>query len=84
MSPPVPSDPEVVKRQARDLLHGLRRRDTVALRRYYAIDPLADTFGSRISDAQYIIAREYGFASWQKLMESMHNNGRAGAASAGS
>ena len=72
MSPPLPSDPEIVKRQARDLLHGLRRQNPIALQRYYAFDWLADIVEPTLADAQYTIAREYGYHSWQELMASLY------------
>jgi hypothetical protein len=56
-----------IKKEARELLHALQRRDAAALRRYYSIDSLNDLSQPRLSDAQYIIAREHGYSSWQKL-----------------
>jgi hypothetical protein len=64
-----------IAKQARDLLHGLQRRDTVALRRYYSVDPAADMSKPRLDDAQYVIAREHGCASWRKLKERLHTSG---------
>lgn len=58
---------EDIRKEARLLFHRLRGRDVVALRRYYSFDPFAGMFEPRIYEAQYIIAREYGFGSWQKL-----------------
>jgi len=63
---------ENIKREARYLLHGLRRRDAAALRRYYSVDPLAGMFEPRIDEAQYVIAREYGYASWRRLRERLN------------
>ena len=60
-----------VKKEARNLLHALQRGDAAALRRYYSID----SFGlsqPRLDDAQYIVAREHGYSSWQKLNEHLH------------
>ena len=58
---------EGMKREARDLLHALRQRDAVALRRYYSADPLAGLSQPSLADAKYIVAHEYGCCSWQKL-----------------
>ena len=62
---------ENIKQEARELLHALRCGDVSALRRYDSFDPLAGTLDPRLADAQYVIAREYGFNSWQKLKASL-------------
>lgn len=56
-----------MKKEARALLHGILRRETPALRRYHSADPLAGLSRPRLDDAQYVIAREHGYSSWQKL-----------------
>ena len=58
-----------IKKQARNLLHALQRRDAIAVNRYYSIDYLADVSRPRLDDAQYIIAREHGYSSWLELTE---------------
>ena len=58
-----------VKKEARDLLYGLQRRDPYALRRYYAFNPSTDMSNPALDDARLIIAREHGFSSWRKLKE---------------
>ena len=65
-----------VKKEARDLLHGLQRRDPDALRRCHAIDPLTDLSSPDLFYARFIIAREHGFSSWRKLKEHIDNLGR--------
>ena len=62
-----------VKKEARDLLRGLQRRDPEALRRCPAIDPLTDLSNPDLFYARFIIAREHGFSSWQKLKEHIEN-----------
>jgi hypothetical protein len=62
---------EDIKREATNLLYRLRQRDETALRRYYSFDPFAGMFEPRIDEAQYVIAREYGYASWRRLMEHL-------------
>jgi hypothetical protein len=64
-----------IKKEARNLLHALQRRDPTALRRYYSIDSLNGLSQPRLDDAQYIIAREHGYSSWQKLKEHLHTTG---------
>ena len=68
---PSDSNLEDIKREARTLLHALLQRDTAALRLYYSTDPLAGLARPRLDDAQYVIAREHGYGSWQKLKEHL-------------
>lgn len=66
---------EQQKKQARELLQAARAGDAVALERFRAHQPrlsaapAADWPPSRLAlhDAQLVLAREYGFASWPKL-----------------
>jgi len=60
-----------VKKEARDLLRGLRRRDPEALRRF--VGPFTDISRPALDDARFIIAREHGFSSWRKLKEHIEN-----------
>jgi hypothetical protein len=62
---------EDIKREATNLLYRLRLHDETALRRYYSFDPFAGMFEPRIDEARYVIAREYGYASWRRLMEHL-------------
>jgi hypothetical protein len=64
-----------MRKEARLLLHALTRRDAAALRRYYSIDSFAGLAQPRLDDAQYIIAREHGYGSWQKLKEHLSTTG---------
>jgi hypothetical protein len=57
-----------LEKQARMLFHALRRGDATAIRRFYSTDPLAGALEPRLSEAQYIIAREGGFVSWRQLV----------------
>ncbi len=61
---------EAMKREARDLLRALRQWNAAALRRYYSLDPLAGLSEPSLADTKYIIAREYGYSSWQRLETS--------------
>jgi len=65
---------EDIRKEARELLHDLRRWDAAALRRHYSVDCEAGKFPARLADAQYIVAREYGYRSWQKLKQHMETN----------
>ncbi|MGB9513149.1 MAG: hypothetical protein WBU20_15795 [Candidatus Acidiferrum sp.] len=60
-----------IRREARDLLRALRRRDAAAFGRFQSYDPVAGLLGSRLDDALFIVAREYGYSSWQKLKERL-------------
>jgi len=73
----LPASPslEQQKKQARELLAALRNRDPAARERFRAHHPrfaeLSDAElqarSPALHDAQLVIAREYGFASWPKL-----------------
>jgi hypothetical protein len=65
---------EDIRKEARELLHDLRRWDAAAVRRHYAVDCEAGKFPARLADAQHIIAREYGYRSWQKLKQRLEAN----------
>lgn len=56
-----------IEKEVRNLLHEMRQGDAVALARWHSLDPEAGRFQPRIADVQYLVAREYGFLSWQKL-----------------
>jgi hypothetical protein len=57
------------RRQARDLQRAARTGDPDTLARLARHHPgaVADAGGLRLSAAQFVVAREYGFASWPRL-----------------
>jgi hypothetical protein len=63
-----------VKKEARDLLRGLQRRDPKARRRCHAVDVFTDKSRPALDYARIIIARERGFSSWRKLKEHIENS----------
>jgi len=65
---------EDISKEARELLYDLRRWDAAALSRHYSLDCEAGKFPARLADAQYIVAREYGYSSWQKLKQRLEAN----------
>ena len=65
---------EDIRKEARELLHDLRRWDAAALRRHYSVDCEAGKSPARLADAQYVVAREYGCRSWQKLKQRLEAN----------
>ena len=54
-----------LKKEARQSLHALHRRDAAAVRRYHSIDKLAGLAQPRLDDAQYVVAREHVYGSWR-------------------
>ena len=63
-----------IRKETRDLLHALRRGDPTALRLYHSFDPIAGMLDPRLDDAQYIIARVYGYSSWSKLRAQLQSS----------
>ena len=68
---PVGANLEAIQKEARKLLSALRRNDVAATARYRRFDVLESSSHARLADAQYIIARSYGFKSWANLRESL-------------
>jgi len=62
---------ENIEKEARVLLHDLRRGDPATIRRFYLLDFEAPTLVTGLGDAQYLIAREYGCKSWRELKERL-------------
>lgn len=71
---PASPDPEQQRKRAKDLLKALRAGEAGAVARFryshprLAHRPDAELIAAaKLSDAQWVIAREYGFASWPRL-----------------
>jgi hypothetical protein len=60
-----------IEKEVRKLQHEMRQGDAVALARWHSLDSEAGRFQPRIADVQYLVAREYGFVSWQQLKTSV-------------
>src|SRR6476620_9130382 len=67
---------EQLKKQAKSLLHAARAKDPSALQRFQALPALTrkaipelGAMDLALHDAQSVIAREYGFKSWNELRE---------------
>jgi hypothetical protein len=69
---PVVSDFPAAQKEARALLRSLQRRDPVVTRRYSAFDAF-DVSPTRLADAQYLVARRYGFKSWAALKSRLED-----------
>src|SRR5262245_2451973 len=71
-----------LKNQALDLLKAARQADADALARLREFHPRYDRImrsGVKLADAQLVIARSYGFASWPKLKMHLEYQGLLGA-----
>ena len=69
-------DPDELKRQAKELLRAAKAGDSAALARFRRLPALRDIKDEQLArtalalhDAQSVLAREYGFASWKALSE---------------
>ena len=63
---------EQLRKQAKSLLHAAHAQDPAALERFRAIPAVAQpqsAEGLALHNAQFVIAREYGFKSWNDLRE---------------
>ena len=67
---PLPARPslEQLRKQAKELVKAYRGGDRAAVARFHAHHPRI-TSGELVAlaDAQLVLAREYGFASWARL-----------------
>ena len=64
---------EQLRKQAKSLLRDARAGDTAALRRLTSQQRDAHAEHVSLSDAQLALAREYGFASWPKLVHHVES-----------
>jgi hypothetical protein len=62
---------EALQKEARKLLHDLKREDVTAAQRYRPLELLDGASSAGLADAQYLIARRYGFRSWKKLKQCL-------------
>ncbi len=70
---PVKANLEHLKEQAKDLLRKIRQGDAVAIERVRSHVSFSAPASVKLVDAQHVIAREYGFASWPKLKEHVES-----------
>ena len=61
---------EYLKKQAKALLHDFRQNNAQAVTKFGTLDLKA---APKLSDAQHLIAREYGFESWSKLKKHVES-----------
>jgi ankyrin repeat protein len=74
MSRELPAKPnlENLKKQAKDLLQALQEGDATTAELFRSL-PSAEKERLKLADAQHVIAREYGFASWPKLKQHVES-----------
>src|SRR5262247_1942834 len=80
---------EQLKKQAKSLLHSARAKEPAALQRFQALPALVrksvvelGSMNLALHDAQSVIAREYGFKSWNELREHVQDRSLSFAAAA--
>ncbi|HEY7798621.1 MAG TPA: hypothetical protein VIA80_07650 [Hyphomonadaceae bacterium] len=67
---PVRPNLDQLKRQAKELLRGLRRREPKAVSEFVQFHPeTVDPAEAKLADAQLVIARGYGAASWPRIVQ---------------
>jgi hypothetical protein len=64
-------DLQAIKKEARGLLRALQRNDFATTRLYRHSGVVEGNSHARLADAQYIVARRYGFKSWATLKDSL-------------
>jgi ankyrin repeat protein len=72
---PLPNDPSFdhLRKQAKRLQHAVRVEDAEALAQVREFHPRADQVvdAFRLTDAQLVVARSYGFSTWAKLKQHL-------------
>lgn len=71
MSRELPAKPnlEYLKKQAKELLNDFQRGKHDAVERFRTFASSVTPANAKLADAQHVIARDYGFASWPKLKQ---------------
>ena len=75
MSRQLPAKPnlEHLKKQAKQLLHNFEQGDPVAIEQFRSLASPHVPENPKLADAQHLLARDYGFASWPKLKEHVES-----------
>jgi ankyrin repeat protein len=75
MSRELPAKPnlEHLKKQAKELLRSFQQRNSDAEGRFRASASNCIPKTAKLADAQHVIARDYGFATWPKLKEHVES-----------
>jgi ankyrin repeat protein len=79
MSRELPAKPnlEHLKKQAKDLLAKVQQGEAAAIERFRSLASFFEPASLKLADAQHVVARDYGFASWPKLKEHVESLARA-------
>jgi ankyrin repeat protein len=64
---------EYLKKQAKDLLHDFAQGNPAAAEQLNSVVSASVAARPKLADAQHVIAREYGFASWAKLKQHVES-----------
>lgn len=67
---------EQLQKQAKDLLRSCRAGDLTAVQKLQSVASTTP----RLADAQYVIAREYGFETWAQLKHHLESTSQSGPA----
>jgi ankyrin repeat protein len=70
---PVKPNLEHLKKQAKVLLSKVQQGDAAAMERFRSLVSFSTPATLKLADAQHVIARDYGFASWPKLKEHVES-----------
>ena len=75
MSRQLPAKPnlEHLKKQAKELLYNFQQGDPVAIEQFRSFASQHGPGSPRLANAQHVLARDYGFASWPKLKEHVES-----------
>ena len=68
---PARANLEHLKKQAKALLRDVRQHEPDAIRRFRQFVSKQESSANSLADAQHVIAREYGFATWSALKEQV-------------
>src|SRR5882724_3890171 len=75
MSRQLPANPnlEHLNNQAKELLYNFKQGHATAIEAFGSLATLSASATPKLADAQHVIARDYGFASWPKLKEHVES-----------
>jgi hypothetical protein len=73
---PVKPNLEHLREQAKELLRSVQQGDTAATELFRSLVSFSAPAALKLADAQHVIARDYGFATWPKLKEHVESLAR--------
>src|SRR5258708_34198343 len=72
-SQPAQPNLEHLKKQVKDLLQDFAQGNPAGVEQFNSVVSTSATAQPKLADAQHVIPREYGFASWAKLKEHVQS-----------